>query len=73
MADIRSISFYQGLKVDGDQEKTTIKLFQPIYINKVLTKFRLNKAYFINIPMKKNAFFHQKTNGEALAFEKKRY
>lgn len=73
MADIRSISFYQGLKVDEDQEKKIIKLFQPIYIDKILIKFHLNKAHFINIRMKKNAFLHQKTNEEISAFEKKRY
>lgn len=55
IADMGSISFYLGLKVEQDpQDKKTIKLSQPAYINKVLTKFHLNKAHPVNTPIKEN-------------------
>lgn len=39
IADIESISFYFGLKIDQDRKQKIIKLFQPIYIEKVLARF----------------------------------
>lgn len=67
------ISFYLGLKVQRNQKKQTIKLFQPAYIDKVFSKFHLNKVYIVNISMKKIALLKQRTNGEVSASEKKRY
>lgn len=57
MADMELISFYLGLKVEQNQEKKTIKLSQPSYINKVLAKFYLDKVYFVNNLMKKSVLF----------------
>lgn len=53
MIDIGLISFYLGLKVQRDWENQTIKLSQPVYINKVLNKFYLNKVHTVNTSMKK--------------------
>ena len=50
-----------------------MKLSQPAYIEKVLNKFHLNKAYAVNTPMKKTALLEQKTEKEASASEKKHY
>ena len=36
IVDMRSISFYLGLKVERDGQKQTLKLFQPAYIDKIL-------------------------------------
>ena len=55
MVDMGLISFYLGLKVERDREKHTIKLSQPAYIDKVLSKFHLNKAYTAITPMKKSS------------------
>lgn len=59
--------------MERDQEKKTIKLSQPTYIDKVLARFYLNKAHPINTPMKKTALLQQRTNGEALPAENVRY
>lgn len=40
MVDMGPISFYLGLKVERDQENEPIKLSQPAYIKKILSKFR---------------------------------
>ena len=56
MVDIGSISFYLGLKIEQNREKKTIKLSQPLYIDKVLTKFHLDKANLVNTPIKESAF-----------------
>lgn len=52
MIDIEPISFFLGLSIDEDQEYKTIKLFQPVYIEKVLSRFHFDKANSINTPMK---------------------
>lgn len=57
IANMRLISFYLGLKIEQNHEQKTIKLFQSMYINKVLVKFHLNKAYPINTPIKENTPF----------------
>lgn len=54
MVDMGSISFYLGLKISWDCEKKTIKLSQPVYINKILAKFHLSQANISNTPMKKS-------------------
>lgn len=55
MIDIGPVSFYLGLKIQRDRENQKIKLFQLAYIDKVLSKFYLNKANTVNTPMKKFA------------------
>ena len=50
--DISPISFYLGLKVQQNRENRTIKLSQPTYIEKVLNKFHLKKAYAVNTLVK---------------------
>ena len=42
MIDTGLINFYLGPKIERDQAKRTIKLSQPAYINKVLSKFHLD-------------------------------
>lgn len=73
MIDMGPISFYLGLKVKRGRENRKIKLSQPAYIDKVLSKFHLDKAYSVNTPMKKSAILEQRTNGEVSASEKERY
>ena len=73
MADMGPISFYLGPKVERDREKKTFKLSQPAYIDKVLTRFHLDKANPVNTPMKESALLQQRTDGEASASEKERY
>ena len=55
IVDIGPISFYLGLKVERDWEKRTIKLSQPAYIDKILSKFYLNKAHTAITPMKESS------------------
>lgn len=55
MIDMGLISFYVGLKMEQDQKYKLIKLFQPIYIEKVLAKFHFDKANLVNTPMIKSA------------------
>ena len=52
MVDMGPISFYLGLRVDRDREQKTIKLSQPAYIEKILSKFHLDQANPSNTPMK---------------------
>lgn len=39
LIDMGLISFYLGLKVEKNQQKKTLKLFQLAYINKILAKY----------------------------------
>lgn len=73
MVDIGSISFYFGLKVQRDQEKQIIKLSQPAYIDKIFSKFHLNKAHVVNTPMKETVLLEPRIEGEAFPSEKERY
>lgn len=66
------ISFYLGLKVDRNREKKTIKFSQPAYIQKVLTKYHLDKANTTNTPMKE-VTLGPNLSTEATQAEKKRY
>lgn len=54
IVDIESISFYLGLKIECNREKQTIKLFQPAYIDKILSKFYLDKSYPTTTLMKES-------------------
>lgn len=71
--DIGSISFYLKLKVEYDHGKQTIKLLQLAYINKILSRFYLNKANPIATPIKENVIFQTKTKGQASIAKQKRY
>lgn len=62
MVDIRPISFYLGLKIKRNRAKKILKLLQPAYINKVLTKYHFNKATLCNIPMKKTILLSNKSS-----------
>ncbi len=72
MVDMEPISFYLGLKVDRDREKRIIKLSKPAYIQKVLTKYDLDKANPTNTPMKEVAL-GTNFSTEATQTEKERY
>lgn len=63
MIDLGPISFYLGLKVERDREKRTIKLSQPAYIDKILSKFHLDQASPANTPMKESAVLLPHTEG----------
>lgn len=73
MVNMGPISFYLGLKVQRDRENRTIKLSQPAYIDKVLSKFHLNKAHSVNTPIKETVLLEQRTDGEGSPSEKERY
>lgn len=73
MVDLGLISFYLGLKVQRNWEKQMIKLFLSTNIDKVFSKFYLNKAYIVNTSIKETAFLEQKIDGEASVSMKKRY
>ena len=64
IVDMRPISFYLGLKVERDQGKQTIKFLQPAYINKILSRFHLDKANAITTPMKKSLILQTRTEGQ---------
>lgn len=72
MVDIRSISFYLGLKVEKDCQKKTLKLFQPAYINKISGKYHLDLAKSYNTPMKKVILLPNEGQ-EAIQAEQKQY
>lgn len=71
IVDMGPISFYPGLKVEQNWEKKIIKLSQPAYIQKVLTKYHLDKANSINTPMKEAALGPNLS--EASQAEKEKY
>lgn len=71
MVDMGPISFYLGLKVNRDREKKTIKLSQPAYVDKILSKFHLAQANTSNTPMKESPL--TPNEGEATAAERERY
>lgn len=73
MVDMGPITFYLGLKIDRDQEKRTIKLFQPTYIDKILHKFHLDQANPSNTPMKEFIIMQSRTEGQATAAEIEKY
>lgn len=54
MIDTRLISFNLGFKVSEKYKKKAIKLFQPIYIDKILTKFYLAMANTSNTLIKES-------------------
>ncbi len=73
MVDMGPISFYLGLKVERNRDNQTIKLSQPVYIDKVLNNFHLDKTNTINTLMKETTLLQPKTEGEATIAEKERY
>lgn len=73
MVDMRSISFYLGLKVERDHKRKFIKLSQPAYINKILQKFYLNQANSTNILMKEGIIFLPNNSAQASPSKQKKY
>lgn len=74
IVDIGPISFYLDLKIKRNQENRAIKLFQPAYIQKVLTKYHLDKANPTNTPIKEIALrLEPNLSTKATQAEKKRY
>ncbi len=73
MVDLRSISFDLGLKVERDQEKITIQLSQPTYIDKIFHKFHLNQVNLANTPIKELAALLPCTKGQASNAEIEKY
>lgn len=54
MANIDSINFYFGLKVEQNREDKTIKISQPMYIKNILCKFFLDLANLSNTLIRKS-------------------
>lgn len=52
IVDMGPISFYLSLKIKQDQENRTIKLFQLMYILKILAKYHLDKTNSTNTSIK---------------------
>lgn len=71
IVDMQPISFYLKLKISRDREKKTIKLSQPLYIDKILAKFYLSQANTSNIPM--IVIPLELNNKKAIATKRERY
>lgn len=65
IVDIGLISFYLELKIECNQGKQTIKLLQPAYIDKIFSKFYINKANAIIILIQKHTILKTKTKNQA--------
>lgn len=52
--DIELVNFYLDLKVKRDCQNNTLKLFQPIYIMKILAKYYLNQVKPYHTSIKKS-------------------
>ena len=72
IVDMGPISFYLGLKVERDQQKRSLKLFEPTYIEKILEKYYLYLAKPCNIPMKEEILLPNK-GSEASQAEREQY
>ena len=70
--DMGAISFCLGLKVERDWQKKTLKLSQPAYIDKILSKYYLDFAKPCNTPMKE-AILLPNEGPEATKAEQERY
>ena len=57
MVDMGPISLYLGLKVEQNRTNKTIKLSQPVYLEKLPARFYLHKAYVVDTLMKEMFFF----------------
>lgn len=55
IVNMGSISFYLYFKICQDRKKKIIKLFQPTYISKILTKFYLAQAHILNMLMRESS------------------
>lgn len=73
MVNTRPISFYLRLKVENHLAKQIIKLLQPAYINKILSRFYLKHANTIIMPIKKSILLQIKIEGQVSTAEKKIY
>lgn len=73
IVDMGPITFYLGLKADRNQDKRTIKLSQPAYIDKILYKFYLNQANPSNTPIKESIIMQPRTESQATVAEIKKY
>ena len=73
MVDIGPICFYLGLKIECDRGKRTTKLSQSAYIDKILSRFHLDKANAVATPMKESVILQTKTEGQASTAERERY
>ena len=73
MVDMGPISFYLGLKVEQNQERRKIKLFQPAYIDKVLDKYHLSKVNTVNILMRESESLLPRPDSKATPSERETY
>lgn len=69
--DIGLISFYFVLKIGRDRKRKTIKLSQPVYIDKILAKLYLFQVNMSNTFMKECLLESKKK--EAIVVEQERY
>lgn len=71
--DMSLINFYLSFKVKQNQGKRIIKLFQLVYIDKILKKYYLNKVKNINIIMREIEPLLLKTDNKATFSKRKTY
>lgn len=62
IVDMDLISFYLRLKVKRNRVKKMLKLSQPAYIDKILTKYHLDQAKLCNTLMKKAILLPNKSS-----------
>ncbi len=67
----KTYQFLFRAKVERNQEKQTIKLFQPTYIDKISSKSNLNKAHSTTTLMKKFALLQLHIESQATVAKKK--
>lgn len=60
-------------KSRAQSKKQTIKLSQPAYINKILSKFYFDKAHLTTTSIKKFVLLQPHTDSQAITAKKKRY
>lgn len=72
MVDISLINFFLGLKIERDRQKQSLKLSQPVYIEKILEKYYLYLAKLCNILIKEKILPPNKRS-EASQAEEKQY
>lgn len=73
IVNIGFISFFFSLKIEGNWEKKTIKLFKPGYIDKIFEKYHLKKANSINTLIRKSELWLPRTDGKVTFSRRETY
>lgn len=67
IVNTRPINFYLCFKFTWNQEKKILKLFQSLYINKILAKLYFNQVKISNMTMKKTFLLPNKVKETTIA------